>query len=385
VARTKEIALAFPRGSHQEVFIEGILLYVEKKRCNWSYIIAPEWNAVSILQLQGWPGDGVIAAINTKKEAACAEFFPLPVVNMSSALTVSPVPRSMVDNRAIGVMAAEHLLNRGFHNLAYYGMTEIEYSKQRFEGFREHAAISGRECLKLNLHSTFQIYGNVWLQQQRDLTKWISKLPLPCGLFVVSDARARQAVNACQALKIRVPDQIAVVGVDDQQIICEHSHPTITSIARNNIREGYVAASLLDKLIRKKQLPKGDLLIPPLGIVARESTSSIPVSDERLAKVLSYFQDHLEEPVTVTELCSHGGVSRRWLEYAFRNKLGESPFNYMRRQRLEHGKRLLTDEPDTRIHSIARRTGYATGNQFAKAFRSAYGVSPRDYRHSTEK
>jgi LacI family transcriptional regulator len=380
--RPLEIALAFPRGAHQEVFIEGILQYAREKRHKWSYIIAPEWNAVSITQLAGWPGDGVIAALNTPKEAKTAASFHIPVVNMSSALRKSPVPRTMVDNRAIGALAAEHLLDRGFRAFAYYGMRDIEYSNQRLQGFEGRVANAGFDTDSLVLASTFRIQGNFWLRQQRELTTWISTLSTPCGLFAVSDARARQALNACQQLNITVPQQIAVVGVDDQQIICEHSHPTISSVARNNIREGYAAAALLDKLINKRKVPLEDELIPPLAVVARESTASLVVGDERLREALLYFQNHIEDPVTVAELCRYVGVSRRWLEYAFRGMIGESPYNYMRRQKLDHARRLLTDEPDAKIYSIARRIGFSSAKQLAKAFRREFGTTPRDYRKS---
>lgn len=382
--RSLEIALAFPRGAHQEVFIEGILQYAREKRRKWSYIIAPEWNAVSITQLVGWPGDGVIAALNTPKEAKVAAAFHIPVVNMSSALPESPVPRTMVDNRAIGALAAEHLLDRGFRDFAFYGMRNIEYSNQRLLGFESRVATAGFETNSLVLASTFSIRGNFWLRQQRDLTAWIATLPTPCGLFAVSDARARQALNACQQLNLAVPQQIAVVGVDDQQIICEHSHPTISSVARNNIREGYAAAALLDKLMKKRKVPSDDQLIPPLAVVARESTASLVVGDERLRDALLYFQEHIEDPVTVAELCRVAGVSRRWLEYAFRSMIGESPYNYMRRQKLDHARRLLTDEPDTKVYRIAQRIGFSSAKQLAKAFRREFGTTPREYRKTAQ-
>jgi LacI family transcriptional regulator len=382
--RTKEIALAFPRGAHQEVFIEGILQYAKTHECNWSYIIAPEWNAVSILHLAGWPGDGVIAALNTAKEAKCAATFHLPMVNISGVLVESPVPRSQVDNRAIGVLAAEHLLERGFRLFAYYGMKDVEYSNRRIQGFQQKLAESGYNCDALIVPSTFGMQGNFWLRQQRDLTEWIAKLALPCGLFAASDARARQAINACEELGIRVPEQIAVLGVDDQQIICEHCHPTISSVARNNIREGYQAAMLLDQLMRQKKISHTNEYIAPLGIVSRESTATLAVSDDRLRTAIEYFQENIEEPVSVAEMCTHAGVSRRWLEYAFRSMLGETPFNYMRKQRLEHARRLLAEEPSTKINRIARRSGYTSANQLAKAFRREFGESPRDFRKSTQ-
>jgi LacI family transcriptional regulator len=378
---SQEIALAFPRGAHQEVFIEGVLKYARDEGRDWTYLIAPEWLSLSVLHLVDWPGSGVIAALNTPKEAACAAKFHLPIVNMSSALAKSPVPRSIVDNCAIGELAAEHLLERGFQNYAYYGMRDIAYSSQRFAGFAGRLQGGDYAVSSLESAATFRIRGKFWLQQRGALAEWLAQLPLPCGLFAVSDVRARQVIEACHHLEIKVPEQIAVIGVDDQQIICEHTHPSISSIARDNILEGYSAAALLDRVMRSRRSAAKDQLIRPLQVIARDSTATFAVSDDRLRLALEYFRKHLEDPVTVTELCRCAGVSRRWLEYAFRDKLDETPYQYIRRQRLEHARRLLTDEPESKIYSIAKRIGFSSAKQLTKAFRREFGCSPREYRN----
>jgi LacI family transcriptional regulator len=362
------------------VFIEGIFRFAAERRKKWSYVVAPEWNSVSIQQLVGWPGDGVIAALNTKKEAQCAASFHLPIVNISSALAESPVPRSMVDNYAIGVMAADHLLERGFQSFAFYGMRDIEYSRKRRQGFSERLASVGFQTASLMLHSTFNLHGSTWLNQQQELTKWIATLKTPCGLLATSDARARQVISACDELGLGVPGQMAVVGVDDQQVICEHVHPTLTSIARNNIREGYTAAALLDRLMRGGKPPRRDQLIPPSRVVPRESTATYSVSDERLRRALNYFQEHMRDPVTVEEICAHIDVSRRWLEYSFRDALKVTPHEFMRRERLAYARRLLAEEPREKILSVAERVGFSSAKQLTKAFRREFGLSPREYR-----
>lgn len=384
VKRTKQIALAFPRAAHQEVFIEGVLRYAREQNLHWTYVIAAEWLSFSVLDLEGWPGDGVIAALNTPKEAACAAKFHLPIVNMSSALAQSPVPRSIVDNRAIGAMAAEHLLERGFQSHAFYGIRDIEYSKQRREGFDERLKVANFHSVSLTPPSTFRLKGKFWLHQSEQLTEWLPKLSLPCGLFAVSDVRARQVIDACNQLDIKVPEQVAVLGVDNQQIICEHTHPTISSVARNDILEGYSAAALLDRMMRGRKPAKADQLILPLQIVARESTATFAVSDDRLRAALEYFRQHIENPIAVDELCKHAGVSRRWLEYAFRDKLDESPYQYIRRQRLEHARQLLVDEPEAKIYRVAKRIGFSSAKQLTKAFRREFGMSPREFRTSSK-
>lgn len=381
IRRAKRIALAFPRGAHQEVFTEGVLRYAREHNRHWTYVIPAEWLSLSVLDLEGWPGDGVIAALNTPKEAACAAKFHLPIVNMSSALAKSPVPRSIVDNRAIGALAAEHLLERGFQSYAFYGIRGIEYSKQRFEGFEERLKSADFRSVSFTPPSTFRLKGKFWLHQSEQLSEWLPKLALPCGIFAVSDVRARQVIEACDQLDIKVPEQIAVIGVDNQQIICEHTHPTISSVARNDILEGYSAAALLDRMMRGRKPAKGDQLIRPLQVVARESSATFAVSDDRLRVALEYFRQHIEDPVTVDELCKEAGVSRRWLEYAFRDKLDETPYQYIRRQRLEHARRLLVDEPEAKIYRVAQRIGFSSAKQLTKAFRREFGESPREYRN----
>jgi LacI family transcriptional regulator len=382
MAKFLEIAFAFPTGSLQEVFIEGVIRYASEHDRSWSYMLAPESNSISICQLIGWPGHGVIAALNTTAYTRCAKSFPIPVVNMSSALQSSPVPRSIVDNHAIGVMAAEHFRERGYENLGFYGLAGIAYSQRRLDGFAESLA-SSNLCPQVHLAApTFTIAGSDWLQQQAKLTAWIQELPLPIGILAASDARARQLLNSCRQLGLHVPDQVAVMGVDDQQIICEHYHPTISSIARNSVQEGYEAARLLDCLLERRKLKQREILIPPHGVVTRESTDTVAAQDERLRDAFIYCRENIESQVSVDDICRHAGVSRRWLEYAFREQLGISPFNYIRRQRLRHAKTLLRDEHRTPIKVIARRTGYASANQLAKAFRAEFSQTPRDFRRS---
>ncbi len=381
--RVKEIALAFPRGAHQELFIEGVLRYAADQDCNWSYITAPESLSLSVLDLVGWPGDGILAALNTSQEAACAAALSLPVVNISSALPRSPVPRSIVDNQAIGHLAADHLVGKGFQDYAYYGLSDVQYSRDRQAGFEERLHHAGYRCEEFLSKPTFGLGGNLWLLQHRALAQWLASLPTPCGLFAVSDYRARQALDACRQIGLQVPEQIAVIGVDNEQIICEHAYPKLTSVARNDQLEGYRAAAMLDRLLNGKRVSLEERPIPPLQVVERESTATFAVSDPRLRDALSFLHQHLEKPITIDQITEHAGVSRRWLEYAFRDVLGETPYQYLRRQRLALARRLLSEEPSSKVYSVAQQAGFSSAKQLAIAFQQDFGMSPREYRKST--
>lgn len=382
--RSQQIALAFPRGSHQEVLIEGVTRFASENALPWSLTIAPESLLLSVLDLSGWPGDGVLAALNTKEEAEYAATLSMPVVNISSALAESPVPRTMVDNYAIGELAADHLFARGFREFGFFGLEEIQYSRTRWLGFSESLEKQGCSCSQLLATPTFRFDGATWMSQYEQLSKWLQSLQRPCGVFVVSDYRACQVLEACREQGISVPDQVAVVGVDDEQVICEHVSPTLTSVARNDALEGYKAAEMLDMLMKGEGLPSQEVIVPPSEVVTRDSTAAFAVSDERLHKALAHLHDHIHKPITIEELAAHADVSRRWLEYAFRDVFRETPYQYIRRQRLMKAKQLLADEPKASITSVAKRTGFASVKQMRIAFQQAYGMSPGEFRRSFE-
>ncbi|TWT97660.1 Xylose operon regulatory protein [Botrimarina colliarenosi] len=376
----QQIALAFPRGAHQETFIHGVFRYAAEQGLNWSYTIAPEALALSVLDLVDWPGDGILAALNTLEESEYAAAMSPPVVNISSALPVSSVPRSMVDNVAVGRIAADHLVTRGLRNFAFYGLKDIEYSKRRWVGFTERLAESGFTATKHLATATFGFRGKVWLRQNQQLTAWLKTLEMPCGVFAVSDYRARHILDACHQVGLETPQQVAVLGVDNEHVICEHITPTLSSVARNDTLEGYRAADLLNRCMRGETPPEGDELVQPLEVVSRESTSAFAVGDPRLRKALEYLLDNMTDPVTVEELAEHVDVSRRWLEYAFRDALGETPYQYLQRQRLIRAKHLLTEERDAKVYRIAQRSGFSSVKQLSTAFQKAFGLTPGEYR-----
>jgi LacI family transcriptional regulator len=377
--RAKEIALAFPRGAHQEVLINGVLRHAVEHDCNWSYVTAPESLALSVLDLRGWRGDGIIAAINTPAEAACVRELPMPVVNISGTLANSPVPRVSLDNAMVGRMAAAHLIERGFEEFAYYGLQHVAYSTVRHDAFSARLTQEGFRTATLLMPPTYRAKAEHWRVQQRKLLKWLGVLPTPIGLFAVTDYRAQQVLDACRQVGLRVPQQVAVVGVDNEEVICAHVQPPLTSVARNNQQEGYHAAAMLNHLIRGKPVDNVEEWIPPLGVVARESTETVAFRDPRLREAIEYLNQHIGDPINVQELASHVGVSRRWMEYAFRAALGESPYQYLRHRRLELAQHLLEAETTAKIHKVARRTGFTSAKQLSVAFCQEFGCSPREY------
>jgi LacI family transcriptional regulator len=258
----------------------------------------------------------------------------------------------------------------------------VAYSAARQGAFNARLQTAGFKSVPLLMPPTYRGVGVHWREQQRQLVKWLASLPTPIGLFAVTDYRARQVLDACRQIGLRVPQQVAVLGVDNEEVICVHVQPQLTSVARNNQEEGYHAAAMLDQLIHGKKIDKDEDLIPPLGVVSRQSTETVAFKDARLCEAIEYLNKHIEDPIGVQELASHVGVSRRWMEYAFRDALGESPYQYIRSRRLKLAQHLLEEEPGTKIYQVARRTGFTSAKQLSMAFGQEFGQSPREYQRA---
>lgn len=385
MAQPERIALAFPLGMpHHELLIEGVLAYAREHGRLWSFLTAPESMTLSILDLKGWKGAGIIAKLNLPAEARFAASLDIPMVNVSGALRESPVARVTVDNRAIGRLAAEHLLDAGFRHLAFYGVRRTGYSHLREIGFRGRLDESGVECAVLRAATTFRTRGNRWFDQHQDLIHWIGELEKPLGLFVVSDYRARLVIDACQQHGLNVPEDVALISVDNERTICEHCDPKLTSIDRNAWVVGYRSAEVLDGLIRGQEPNKPEILVPPKGLIARASSDTLAIDDPRLRDAIAYIQKHLATSLKIEDILTHTGMSRRWLEYAFREYLGESPHQYIGRKRVMAAKELLQEEPDLKLHEVAAQTGFARPKQLTLAFQRFEGKSPREYRQEKE-
>ncbi|MAT68361.1 MAG: hypothetical protein CMJ58_02440 [Planctomycetaceae bacterium] len=380
-----EIALAFPRGGHQEVLIEGVLDYAAEHQLDWSFVAALESPQLSVQDLGRWSGDGILAAIRTPDEAACAKGLGIPTVCVTSSLADPGVPACVVDNRAIGRMAADHLVSKGFRSFVYYGLAGVHYSDERQAGFEELLEAAGYEHDAFLDKPALGGPDGDWLHRHGALTEWLKGRSGSLGLFAVSDYRARAALEACQAAGLRVPEDVAVVGTDNEELVCSHVRPTLSSVARNDRQRGYQAAQLLHKLMLGEEAPSL-VTIPPMQVIERESTQTFAVSDPRLRDAMEFLHQNLGDPeMTIDDMAKHANVSRRWLEYAFRDSLRETPYQYLRRQRLARARWLLGEKPHQKIQRIALAAGFASAKQMAITFKQEVGMSPRDYRRTARR
>ncbi|MCC5807665.1 MAG: substrate-binding domain-containing protein [Opitutales bacterium] len=328
---------------------------------------------------------GVILQANNAAFLRALDRRGIPRVNVSSFLPDSSGPKVELDNRAIGAEAARHFIRRRFRNFAYLGVSGTAYSKLRKAAFAADIRASAQDA---RFFSTSIEPGPVYLDAPlpASVAEWIAKLPRPAALFAATDGLARQVIEVCESRGIRCPDEIAVLGVDNDEQEGAVSPVQLSSIALPFHSLGFHAAQLLAGSMRtrsgpaRKSTPRpGNPLLPPLGIVTRHSTESLAVEEPVVARALHYIRDHSTADVPVEDIAAHCGVSRRYLERRFRSVLGHAPHAEVIRQRL-HRVQLMLAETSLTVSEIADRLGYQEPKYLHRAFRREVGRSPMEYR-----
>ena len=381
---TRHVALAFPTGlSYLQPLVRGITDYA-RRHGRWVFMTTPEAVTLPIARLRGWRGDGVIAALLTPADRRVATTLGLPVVSVSGALKEPGVPRVTNHNGRVGELAAEHLIACGFSRLAFYGLKGVSYARQRYAGFAESARVAGRP---VSAHFSRNAIGSKrpLADEMQKLDEWLATLQRPIGIFAANDMRARMVLDGCARLDIRVPEEVGVIGVDDDVVTCEFSEPPLSSIKCDWHRVGTEAAERLDRLMRGVDVPAEDLRIDPIGVVRRASTDTLIVEHPAVAQVVWHIREHPTEQFNVKTLLRHADVSRRALELAFRKELGCTPHEYVTRERVGRAKILMTHEPNRKLMSVARECGFADVRRFRIVFERHEGVTPSVFRRCLRK
>lgn len=333
----------------------------------------------------GWQGDGIIARVGTPATARHVAAARVPVVNIS-AIEIPGVdfPRVATDLAAAGRLAAEHLLDRGFQKFAYYGLERRAYVERHYRGFAE--AVSG-VCAQCPFYGTAADSGagarTAWHTRQQGLFRWLKTLSKPVAIVTWTTEQGREVIHACRQAGLLVPEQVAVLAADNDELLCEACIPSLSGIALTSERIGYEAAALLDRMMHGARPRKRAILIAPTGVLTRQSTDTLAVDDADLARAVAFIRSHATDPIRVKDVLREVPVSRRWLERRFREVLGRGPGEEIRRVRLQRAKLLLA-ETDMPVPQVAVAAGFGSREYMAAAFKSQTGLSPRQYRRRTQ-
>ena len=328
----------------------------------------------------GWPGDGAITC--------CAPGFEdlikslrMPIVDISYIDMPNRIPRVGVDNTAICKMAVDHFLNRGYKFFAYYSWEDVPVNILRRDAY--FADLRSRGIPREQIFEIKQSARKVltqWKSHQKDILDQLNNIPRPLSVFTGQDNLAASLIEICTRAGIHVPEEVAVLGVDNIDLLCESSPVPLSSVRTRLEKVGYQAAHQLNRLMKKEiNNNAAPTLIAPHAIVSRQSTDILAVDHPAVFIALRYIKAHFGEPITIEDIAAHTGLSKRGLEKAFEQHLTRTPASELRRVRLDKAKRLLTETND-KIESIALDCGYSNSSNLSCAFRRDSKMSPREYR-----
>lgn len=329
----------------------------------------PKW-------LNDWDGDGIIARIESKSMAQALSQLHVPVVDLSSYRFLPQVPGVMTDGKAIADLAATHFLNRGFEHFAYCGVPRFPWSRQRGEHFVKILEDKDQGC---HLYQSALKSEDDSEHETDDIARWLCHLPKPVAVFACYDARGRQILDACHRAGLSVPEEVAVLGVDDDELLCELSTQPLSSIDPNPRRCGWIAAEMLQTMMSGKIPMPMVQIVSPIGISTRQSTDVFAIQDSNLVTALRFIRENACRGISVDEVARIAGLARRTMEARFKKMLGRSPHEEIMRVQVKRAQRLLLHS-NLPVALIAERAGFENPEYFSVAFKRITGMPPATYR-----
>jgi LacI family transcriptional regulator len=361
--------------------LRGIMRYA-RLHGPWSFYLTPGDFRQALPEMT--QGAGIIARVETVEvgEAILATGLPAVILD-PDPIILNKVPKltklSVVSSDSEGAarMCAEHFLERGFQNFAFVGLRGRVWSERRRDAFCGAMGDAGFQPLVYPLPDSEANFG--WEREQSLLARWIEGLPTPVGVMACNDDRGRNVLEACRLAGVHVPEEVAVIGVDNDELFCELSDPPLSSVALNAEHGGYRTAHLLDQLMKRATRSVQRLIVEPVEIITRRSTDVKMIEAREVGLVLSFIHRNRSRSFTVNEVADSVGISRRNLEVKFRRATGKTILAEVQRIRLNHAKRMLR-ETDLPIPQVAESSGYRSASYLTQVFRKEIGATPARYR-----
>lgn len=370
VAVLIESSRAYGRG-----LIEGVVRYSREQK-TWRIDFEPRGLEAPPPWLDRWTGDGILARLPNQLCAQAVSAKGLPVVELYSTSKDTQLPMIAGDNAQIARLAFEHFWERGLRQFAYCGLhpEHHHYIAQRGEAFAQLAHSAGCPCAVFPARRT-SVAMSDWDLEQDDIAAWLKELSKPVGVLACFDERGFQVLNSCRDTGLQVPEQVAVVAVGDDTLLCEMSTPPLSSIDLDAPRIGYEAAALLDRMMRGAAAPQCPLWIPPRGMVARGSSDILAVEDADVATALRLIRDRACDGLQVADVLQNVATSRSLLERKFKQYVGRTPKAHILRIQMDRARQLLL-ETNLSLREVARQTGFTSEKYFSDAFCRQVGLRP---------
>ncbi len=351
--------------------VESIARFAHEN--HWTLLICPRDEQHRLRLPTRWKGDGAIVSLRDAAFARHVKGARVPAVDVSIQMPEEQwLGRVATDDSARAAMAVEHFRARQFEHFACYSPPIGRYSHDRALAFQREVERLGFQC---SLFTAANNRNAGWEGNQSQVAQWLKSLPRPLAVFAADPYPARQLIEICQHEGLRVPDDIAVLSGDTDDLLCNIASPRISSVELACHKIGLSACEMLSSMMEGGSIPGAPVLVPPLRVIARHSTEILAVEDRDLAQIVQYIRDRAAEGIRVSDILRAFPISRRSLEQRFRNVLGRSPAEEIRRTRLQHARKLLV-ETDMSVAEVATASGVCSGAQLASAFRRYLGIRP---------
>ena len=327
--------------------------------------------------LRDWDGDGILTRTFTQEMADLISRTGLPAVELRATNLKGERPFVGMDNASIGRSVAEHFFERGYRQFAAYSLRTERFFIERVQNFVRSVESYGCRCFELP--ETLSDSAADWEKSQDTLINWLSLLPKPVGIFAANDQLGVRLLDACQRAGVAVPEEVAVVGAENEETLCSFATPALTSVRFDGQTVGYKAAELLERLMSGKSVKLRETLIPPKGIIVRASSDELVINDRLVANAVRLIREDANKGLNVDNLCQRLNVSRSTLDRRMKSALNRSPKEEISRIRFREVERLLI-ETDLTMETIAELTGFTHSHYLQAAFRQIYGETPGRFR-----
>ncbi len=362
--------------------IQGIGEYLQASQCDWDIFLEEDF-LCRIQHVREWMGDGIIADFDDPAIAAALADLHVPVIGVGGSYmddTDYPeVPYVATDNYALVQMAYQHLKSKGLEHFAFYGLPENSWKRWAHERERAFVHVLASDGYQGAVYRGQETNPETWQYDMNRLADWLQQLPAPVGIIAVTDARARHILQVCEHLNILVPDRLAVVGIDNEDLTRYLTQVPLSSVGQGCRAMGYQAAKLLHGALRGRHPGRVRKLIAPTAVFERQSTDFKALKDPYVIQAMHYIRLNACKGIKVEQVLDYVGVSRSNLEKRFRDERGQSVHNEIHFAKLHQAQHLLaaTDLP---IAEIAGLCGYPSIHYLYSVFRKHLESTPRDYR-----
>jgi len=301
-----------------------------------------------------------------------------PSVIVATSKPVAGIPVIMADQGRVAALAAEHFSDLGLHHCAFAG-SGSPAAKLRLAGYRKAILETGGTLHEFSHDIRTELAPATWQETMREMQRWVRTLPKPVGIFASEDECARQVLMACQSSGVLVPEEAAILGVDNDDLICEITHPSLSSIDHGAFDIGYRAAGILHRMMDGEKITEDIMTVPPRALVVRQSTDMMAMQDTRVRDAVRFIREHTRESISVNDVATHVALGRRHLEVLFSKELKRTIHDEIVRQRINRAKQLLA-ETDRSMEWIAENSGYNYLSRLSAQFKAETGLTPMQYR-----